>query len=988
MLKTGRKPNSLLIYLLAFCQAFWVLGCSQDSIGGKSKNAPSTTLAGILASQDLGTIVFDIYRDDIQTEPQSVSRDSRLGELDSQKVEFVDAVNTIVNASTLQGVSQTTEALFRLVDDGTFPTLTEHLAQTLDTLAADPQALDAVLDLISSRQRNAIPVEELVTLLGRMFNYSETEQLWQAAAQLIRENDGVDDQGLANGEPRLVGDLLSLLSDSLASAGSAGPASSSVSQALDELSRALTEEATIRGTFNFGAPEYAVVLDDRGYPTVAQNPATGQLYPPFVDANTDGLADVNGSGDFVDGAGNALDIPTFGPRSTPGFDSFGRAEIAPTTPIYVYVDAKKTILALFMQVGGELLSRDLLAKGRKVVDAGLGPQRPDGTFERSNPVLELAWGLVDLLESDVAPKMLSAAAELIRTDPALAEKILVALSRGLNAGATVGQQSSFSTTRFSDPRMVQLIDDLLPIVDELFEQPASGQVSTARQLTETMAQVRSIAPNFSAQLAPLVKFVTVERETTPDADRNDIDENRSWPVDRTQPAWIGNTDNRSALHQLLDLIQRADGCSFFGNNLAVMIINLMADLTPNTVGNLVSLLNALPSFVPNLFCSGISADLASLDFLARSGGLDALLPIAKTFKDRGETQLLVNLLVRIQQDYDTTFRPIEADLALFLDSGALESFAEVLDLSRSVTDPVSGESMADLAAEALELLVDDEALVFNARNIQTRSRAYLLIDPLREFDLRVQSAGVTTELDDLMDGLFETFLETVNVSGTEQLRNGSLIPLAAKGLDIFSRALPTDPQQRAADVAQAQADLLDAGSSRDFGAVVDVLRVIDRSPSKALINRGLVNLLTPNVNQANDIFGGLARLAVIMTQAPPSANALQDLAPFLSRVLDPNNPLVPGALKAFERLLTADQGKTILNVLRAAFNPVPGTQFPPATILIHIVQDVEDAGSQGGGVAYDRAALQDDLGSVSAFIRNDVDGLEWVYGLIRGRQVK
>ena len=107
------------------------------------------------------------------------------------------------------------------------------------------------------------------------------------------------------------------------------------------------------------------------------------------------------------------------------------------------------------------------------------------------------------------------------------------------------------------------------------------------------------------------------------------------------------------------------------------------------------------------------------------------------------------------------------------------------------------------------------------------------------------------------------------------------------------------------DVAQAQADLLDHGSSREFATLVDVLRVIDLSPAHTLITRGLVNMLTPNQVVADDIFGGLARLMVIVMQSPPNAGALQDLAPFLSRVLDPNNPLVPGALRAFESFVSA-----------------------------------------------------------------------------------
>lgn len=975
-----QAPVALLIYLIALCQVVATAGCQDEIRGNGSQHA--STLSGILATQDLGEVVFGLYRSSLLEEPASSSRDAQVAELDRHKTAFVKAVNDIANARTLTNAGQTTDALFTLVDDDTLPALAEHLAGTLEKLQRDPKALDALLLLIQQQpKQTSIPIEEVVKLVGRTLNYPELEALWKGIAKLIDENDGVDAQGKPNNEPKLVQDLLAFARDALQKSATVAP-SSRLSQAVTDLTKSLTEEASIRGTFDFGPPEWVVRLDHRGHPRVATDPATGRLYSPFVDANGDGLADVDNQDRFVNASGGPIDRPTFG-KTGPGFDRFGRAVAGSGQPLYVYVDAKRTILAIYMQLGGELLRRDAHGKARRIVEVGLGPIGANGTYAADNPVFDLLWGLIELLEPEVAPRMLRAAAQLISQDPALAERVMVTVARGLQASGQVAQQSSLASTSLSDPKIQNMVSDLLPLADDLFEQPATGQVSTARQLLDVLAATRTTAPNFPAQFAPLFKYVTVVRETQPDNDRNSIDESRSVAVDRSQPAGL---TNRSVVQQLLDLLARANGCSVLGQNLAVMILNLTADQTPSTVGTLVSLLNGLPGFLQNLFCSGISNDLQSLDALAKSGALDALIPIAKAFKDRGQMPLLVNLLVRLQRDYGTVMRPLEADTALFLESGALESFIEVIDLSRTIRDPISNQSVADIIADALAQLVDDDGNVVDPRGARVSTRFHLLFNPLVELDRRLQAANMGQTLKDLTDGLSAVFLDRVQVNGQEKLKNGSLIPLTAKALDVFSKALPSDAAARAQEVQSAQQSVRSFGGSKDLATIVALLRTIDQSPSRGLINRALIDLLTPKRTSPDDAFGAGARIMVGLLQKPPNLGALQDLAPFLAQVVDPNNPLVPAALRAFQRLLTADQGRTVLNVLRAAFNPGTGQAEAPVLILIRIFQKVQTAG--GPAATYDRAKLQGDLAGMVSFIRDRQSGLAWFFQLIKDRQVR
>lgn len=150
-----RRPYALCCYALALAQAFLGVGC-QDTIDGGGSRASS--VAGVLAAQDLGQVAFGIYRGSVAAEPTGASRDARLAALDAHRQPFVDAVNDIANVRTLSGVGQTIEALFALVDDGTLPTLAETTAQFLEQLAADPQATDALARLFATP--HAMPTGE------------------------------------------------------------------------------------------------------------------------------------------------------------------------------------------------------------------------------------------------------------------------------------------------------------------------------------------------------------------------------------------------------------------------------------------------------------------------------------------------------------------------------------------------------------------------------------------------------------------------------------------------------------------------------------------------------------------------------------------------------------------------------------------------------------------------------------------------------------
>ncbi|AKT39258.1 hypothetical protein [Chondromyces crocatus] len=133
----------------------------------------------------------------------------------------------------------------------------------------------------------------------------------------------------------------------------------------------LVRESPAFATSSGTGPAYIVARDRRG---IALPLAGG----PFVDADGDGLADIDGSGRFLSaGAPLSVDPPFVVPGSTPreALDSFGRPEPA----LYAYIDTSRT--------AGAALSRTLLPLTDPLLNAT--PGDPEA-WKRENEALMYA----------------------------------------------------------------------------------------------------------------------------------------------------------------------------------------------------------------------------------------------------------------------------------------------------------------------------------------------------------------------------------------------------------------------------------------------------------------------------------------------------------------------------------------------------------------------------------------------------------------------
>jgi hypothetical protein len=973
------RTKRLLIHLLICSQVIWpIVGCSRDSVSGKAPPG-SGSLSAFISQLNVGLEIYKIVRQQIITDTDQARRDAQLAALDARRDEFITAINTIINDKTLPGVESTLAVFFKLVDDDSIPTFTNELRAILLQLINEPGrvTIKAVQDLLVGR--SSVPTGDVVTLLGRLVNYPDSERLWQSIGALVAAFDGVDESGVKNGEPPLVTELLDIISRGLKNT-PANPvsASSSLGLAFDDFVNELLNEAQGSANSNFGQAEWGVRLDDRGAPIVLKN-SQGVLLQPFLDSDSDGFADIDNNGLFVDINGQEIDIAPFGEALSQGYDVQGRAINGQSLLYFEFFDTKKTLLALFMSIGGRLLKENRHKDIVDLVELGLGP-KTNGQFDRNNKLGRLVYGLIELIKTDEAPKFLRALSELLNKDPGQSEQLLLAIARArdnLKNAASSGAGFDLSQQQSQD-----LINALLPAVDEIFESNGSS-ASTARILIDTLAELNTKAPNWPAQFAPLFKFKTVQRESSPDSDRNDIDESQSTLVDRSLPA---GSNNRSVIHTLLDLLKRADGCTFFGQNLAVFILNTMADLSPATVGTLVSLINAFPGFVPNLFCSGISQDLNSLDFLAKSGALDALLPIARVFKDRAQMPLLVSILLRLQQDYDAIFRVSEESFTTLLDSGAVEEITGTLDIAKNSNDPVSGDNIADIIADSIARLVDDDQTVLDQSGAQVPSLAHLLLNPLIDLSKALDAANKGAALSNTTESLTQALLSRSTINGQERLENQSLIPFAARSLSIVADRIPADTNTRRQDLDNFQSDFLDSLESADFGKVVEILSTVVNSSQAPGVIDSMTNLLTPNSNPNDDIFGAVLRLLSIVLQQPLDLTGSQPIAVFFGDVLDPNRKLIPALLRIVEGFILLDKGASVINILRAALNPPPSGGQPPIIIIMDVFEDLKVARGGNSAVSLTEQDIVDALQVAADFMGDQQRGLPLFYRAIKGRR--
>ncbi len=321
----------------------------------------------------------------------------------------------------------------------------------------------------------------------------------------------------------------------------------------DDPTLSLTRDFLLRQHETFGPEEtiYVVARDARGLPI----PATLDGSEGFVDTDMDGLADVDGLGRFVDADGDVLDVPTpFAVIGESGVsrDEFGRALSSTDTPLYVYTNIERTVLAGLLRELPKLVDPE----DRVLVNFfhGLPPMfGPDASRTETYGELEHAFEGFDTAEGGLFD-VVYAVSELLRYDETRDlltvlrvlledhEEVLVPLiEAGLWGDALGDEHPEIDLAEGSE-----LWDDVIQVAQWMAETP--GMLEAMLRALNTPA-ARRIGPIF----AEMMRFKDPQVLGPDENVRLDY---VYWdlPVDRSMPDVPGNyslfQQTSSGIHEL------------------------------------------------------------------------------------------------------------------------------------------------------------------------------------------------------------------------------------------------------------------------------------------------------------------------------------------------------------------------------------------------------------------------------------------------------
>src|SRR6516165_9622832 len=105
-MRVMRATARLTAWLLIWSQVTVLAGCHNTINGGTGS---ASLVAGILSNNDLGEVIFQIYRGQLAQEPDPTLRDAQTQALDQRHDPCVKAVDDVLNVRTLGNAGQSIE---------------------------------------------------------------------------------------------------------------------------------------------------------------------------------------------------------------------------------------------------------------------------------------------------------------------------------------------------------------------------------------------------------------------------------------------------------------------------------------------------------------------------------------------------------------------------------------------------------------------------------------------------------------------------------------------------------------------------------------------------------------------------------------------------------------------------------------------------------------------------------------------------------------
>lgn len=464
----------------------------------------------------------------------------------------------------------TSNDFLTLYDDGTIGAAAERTEALFGIMRDDADFAPALAHL--DGRFGYRPGSAALGALRAVTSWDKTDDLLQVFIDSITEG------GAARGEWKNLQLALSKQFLDASAPSDRGAPDRTLSLAMD----LLFTESPLLGT---GQPHLLARRDDRGLVIVAADPATGQIPPPFTDADGDGRADADAQGRFILTTPDVLLAPPpfatpFENDTAPARDgSDGRAlQFAAGPPLYDYVDLDKTVLAALARDAKKLFDP---TKGTGLdmlrgASALLGPRVMDthsyadgssiqfrGYDATQAPLLDLVRAYTELLNDPNLPDTLSVSRQLIASHQPEAARLLEAILTVADLGKSHPEAQLVPGT--------PLYDDLVPIINQILATPGLSE-DLLRALEDPATE--QLAHRFS-------DFMKYKDQLDYDPSTQQIVGALGTAVDRAQPdsAW-----NRSLMERLLHLINDSSGvvlCSKAGAVIRDPIFGAVIKTYPN-----------------------------------------------------------------------------------------------------------------------------------------------------------------------------------------------------------------------------------------------------------------------------------------------------------------------------------------------------------------------------------------------------------------------
>lgn len=592
-------------------------------------------------------------------------------------------------------------------------------------------------------------------------------------------------------------------------------------------------------------------------------------------------------------------------------------------------DAKGSAWAHLLRIGGEAVAAGVVTDLALVLDAALGEATPCAPADHpncyqyasvGNPVYQFLFAGLEVARFPRPTEFLATWSQLVNDNPQVAEQVLVSVGALIE---TVGN----SNLQTSGPELYGLVEEVLPLVSDIFQINTSGGQTMPRLLMDVVFDLSATSREFPDKLLVSIDHTQLNKvdecsDKAPDANSPKVD------YTRRRFYFSGGTvvDNRSTLEQSIELLADAHcGTVPFTGGMSVgeTIVDLMSRLAPDTVcnliGDLLGLLGVTGSIGEAVVNTALAvvgcdsddvraSDLFALDDLAKSGALDFYLPIAKTFREEGQLSALLDIFVLARNDLladedadansSSALRPLLPVIAELLRADVMDPFFDLNDLLVTVDAEDGSGTLADVVIDSGARLLEDRGTINTATGAQSnRSLAQELVTATRGITERVDTAGrseAASRIFDFASALVtETYVDdqgTADLSDdTTHLQDRSLVPLLSKVLQTATEASRLPPAEYQCYLQEWQGESGDWVSSPALAALVGVGVALDGYQERPALESMVAGLLEPERDDTNaPPYDEILRVSAEVLQNPVEISGLDAVTKYLSELLYPS----------------------------------------------------------------------------------------------------